>query len=487
MRLPPFLTEKPLIGAVLDASDAGAALLEADVDRRNDQLSYRTADEGLRRWERDLSLPSDGDLPTRRARVYAALTGGRTLTVEELEKLALTLSDAQEAVVTEKYSRYQVILSALFDGEAGDLTALRAAVERRKPAHLDIMVQSTLPEKRVVYYGLATPLSVARKKGNGVSTGNFALYGGGLSADERTYYDTVDAYDGQLVRTTPQPLMTRACEVGSAMAGEVAIFAGGETSLSHDEASATAYSQDLTRSAIPQFSAGWFSCGGAVSNGRCAVFGSGETKYPSYYITDTVKAIDEMLTVTYPIKFTSARRYYAAANAGGTVLFAGGLVGASLDGSYSGSVEAYGPDLEKLSANALPIAVSLHGAAEAGNYAVFCGGYDGSSSRNMACAYSPELTRVILDNLSEARSQFHSVAFYNNALFSSGNVASEYASDCYSDDLTHTILPSISDARMTNMTNSRSASVGDYALMCGGLKASDYVQTSDTVDVFTVE
>lgn len=475
MRLPPFLTENALIGAVLDASDAGAALLGADVDRRNDQLSYRTADEGLRRWERDLSLPSDGDAAARRARIYAALTGGRTLTVEELEKLALTLSGAQEAVVTEKYSRYQVILSALFDGEAGDLTALRAAVERRKPAHLNIRVQSTLPKEQIVYYGTATPLSVARRKGNGVSTGAFALYGGGRGNSNNDFYSTVDAYDEQLVRTIPQPLITPASDVGSAMAGETAVFAGGWKNTSDDEASATAYSQDLTRSAISGLSVDWFACGGAAGNGRYAVFGSGESKRLSYQYSNTVTAIDEELTVTRPNVFTTARGYYAAANAGGSILFAGGSHNSS---TVLNSVEVYGLHLEKLSAAALPKVTYLPGGAEAGNYAVFCGGTDEDGS---ACAYSPELTRVLLDNLSSARATMHSTAFNQNALFSSANTN---ASDCYSEELVHTVLPSISEPRRTNMTNGRGAAVGAYALMCGGYENS---QVYDTVDVFTLE
>ena len=115
MRLPPFLTEEPCLRAVLCAADAGTALLQEDADRRNEALSYRTSDEGLRRWERELGLGSDGSAAARRARVYAALTGGATLTVEELKRLALTLTDAQTAAVKESFARCQVVLSALFE------------------------------------------------------------------------------------------------------------------------------------------------------------------------------------------------------------------------------------------------------------------------------------------------------------------------------------------------------------------------------------
>lgn len=484
MRLPPFLTEKPLIGAVLDASDVGAALLGADVDRRNDQLSYRTADEGLRRWERDLSLPSDGDAATRRARIYAALTGGRTLTVEELEKLALTLTDAQQAVVTEKFDRYQVILSALFDGEAGDLTALRAAVERRRPAHLDVRVQSTLPAREIVYYGLATPLSVARTRGNGVSAGGFALYGGGLHEQSRSVYDDVDAYDAQLVRTLPLPLLSSVQDGAAAMAGEMAVFAGGASDYySHVVATPTAYSPELTRSAVPGLSTEVTQYIGAVGNGFYAVFGGGENRFAKPIAT--VVAVNDALVSSYPEAFSAAHGYYGAAKTGESILFAGGYTNA--DG-YLDSVDAYGSELEKLSAPQLPMNAACPGSAEAGEYAVFAGGESGSNSfTDTVCAYSPELTRTVLENLSAPRNLMHSVAFQGSALFAGGKSGQLWsaATDCYDEELVHTVLPDISIAREEyNLANGRGAAVGNYALICGGQDGS---QVYDTVDVFTIQ
>lgn len=480
MRLPPFLTEEPRLRAVLCAADAGTALLQEDADRRNEALSYRTSDEGLRRWERELGLGSDGSAAARRARVYAALTGGTTLTVEELKRLALTLTDAQTAEVKEFFARRQVVLSALFEGEAGDLTALREAVARRKPAHLNVKVQSTLPAGELVYHGTATPLSVARSRGRGVSAGGAALYGGGQNGE--TVYNTVDAYDAQLVRTALQPLFSAACNNGGAMAAATAVFAGGSSNSSgYTEAAATAYNADLTRSAAAGLSVGWAQYGSAVGSGLYAVFGGGYTAYAS--VSAKVSAVSGELVASYPAAFSKGRGYYGAARAGDSVLFAGG--GGS---GYLDTVDAYGPELEKLAAAPLPVGVLCPGSAEAGDCAVFCGGRSGESSYTaVACAYSPELTRTALTALSAARHLMHSVSLQGSALFAGGCTANRWfaAADGYDEELVHTVLTDLSVPREEyNNANGRGAAVGNFALICGGKDGSAYYST---VDVFTVE
>lgn len=83
MRLPESVTGIKPIGAVLDAAAQGEAALRAALERVNARLLVGEADAaGLSRWERDYGLAdwSGEDGARRRARIYAAMAGGQTLT-----------------------------------------------------------------------------------------------------------------------------------------------------------------------------------------------------------------------------------------------------------------------------------------------------------------------------------------------------------------------------------------------------------------------
>ena len=141
MRLPKFLTKISPIGETLEAIDAGTHLLAEEAARRNRQLSASTAEESLALWEADYSLACGGDAELRRARVRAAMAGGRTLTVKELEALPAALVEADRGEAEEDFARWKVTLNALYEGRLPtDTTALEEAVARRKPAHLTVEV-----------------------------------------------------------------------------------------------------------------------------------------------------------------------------------------------------------------------------------------------------------------------------------------------------------------------------------------------------------
>ena len=84
------------VGAVLKASEAGEALLREAGERVNARLLVGQADAaGLSRWEREYGLAdwSGEDGARRRARIYAAMAGGQTLTrAETLHGGALELA-----------------------------------------------------------------------------------------------------------------------------------------------------------------------------------------------------------------------------------------------------------------------------------------------------------------------------------------------------------------------------------------------------------
>ena len=146
MRLPESVTGIEPVGAVLKASEAGEALLRAAGETANARVLVSGADaEGLSRWEKDCGL-SDGsglEETRRRARIYAALAGGQTLTRSRLAALAVSAGNADRGEVAEDFARYAVVLTAVKAGKLPvpeDMAALSEAAARRAPAHLKLTV-----------------------------------------------------------------------------------------------------------------------------------------------------------------------------------------------------------------------------------------------------------------------------------------------------------------------------------------------------------
>ena len=143
MRLPAFLTEISPVGETLAAIEQGHCLLEQEVSRRNDQLSVGTADEALRCWEADYSLPNGtGKKETlRRARIRTAMGGGQCLTRDRVRDLCVSIGGADDAVIEEDFPNWCVSVTALYEGRfPEEQEELHRAFERLKPAHLQMVL-----------------------------------------------------------------------------------------------------------------------------------------------------------------------------------------------------------------------------------------------------------------------------------------------------------------------------------------------------------
>jgi len=140
MRLPEFFVKISPIGETLTAFEQEMAHLEAEAAEKNRQLTPSTADTGLALWEQDYGLPSVGDLSARRSRLRSALTGAwQTLTPEALRQLAVTVGGGGAVSIQEDFALSRVVLWGVFPDAAG-LAALEEALERLKPAHLQVVV-----------------------------------------------------------------------------------------------------------------------------------------------------------------------------------------------------------------------------------------------------------------------------------------------------------------------------------------------------------
>lgn len=159
MRLPEFLTEISPIRETLAAIGAGEEALSGAAAEKNEQLCVGTAGTGLSLWEADYGLPdrTGGDPVGRRAAVRAAMAGGRTLTPAYLQELCVTLGGADCGEVTEDFARWRVAVDAVTQGRApADPGPLEKALERLKPAHLEITVtpRGELPAETGRFSGL---------------------------------------------------------------------------------------------------------------------------------------------------------------------------------------------------------------------------------------------------------------------------------------------------------------------------------------------
>ena len=143
MRLPAFFVKISPIGETLAAMEREMGRMETETAEKNRQLAVSTAHTGLHLWEQDYGLSSVGDLYTRRGRIRAALTGGEeALTPETLRQLAITVGGAAAVSVEEDFANYRVVLRGAF-ADGSSIAALEEAIERFKPAHLQVVLNPT--------------------------------------------------------------------------------------------------------------------------------------------------------------------------------------------------------------------------------------------------------------------------------------------------------------------------------------------------------
>ena len=143
MRLPEFLTEISPVRETLAALEQGETAMADAVAEKNAQVCISSADEGLALWEADygLHVREGAALEDRRAAVRAAMAGGRTLTPALLRELCVTLGGADRGEVTEDFANWRVTAEAVTEGRVPrDPAPLERAVEKLKPAHLEVLV-----------------------------------------------------------------------------------------------------------------------------------------------------------------------------------------------------------------------------------------------------------------------------------------------------------------------------------------------------------
>lgn len=338
-------------------------------------------------------------------------------------------------------------------------------------------------EKKVVYHGTGPNLSIARSYACGASNGQYALIAGGYDGSSARYAN-VDCYDTNLVRSTVANLSNARGVAASATVSDYMLFAGGygnsgnsnvvdcyNTALTKVNAASLALARD-------QFA------GGRV--GDYVIF-AGSNVYDR--MRRTVDAYDGKLQ-KYNLTQTVIFRYgLGAASVGNFLLFAGGInvdgsgimpLGPSETYTYSATVNVFNQSLTASTAPDLSVARGNLVGVSVGDYALFCGGNNGSQL-DVVDAYNSALTRSLATPLQCTQSSVskNATALDDFALISGGNANDSSITTCYNGALTRiTVAPTSKDASAR-----AAATIGDFALFAGG---GSWPVTA-VVDVYTLE
>ena len=359
---------------------------------------------------------------------------------------------------------------------------------------VDVTVNFNLP---ALTRSIPTVLSQARERMGATSLGNYGLVGGGW--DGSSYSAVVDAYDQNLTRTTPTALSNAREYLAATTVGNYALFGGGADV--YVSSVVDAYDTSLTRTTPTALSKSRYKlaatsvapAGGSSPQSGYALFGGGGSVQYTRLVVD---AYDTNLTRTTPTKLSLERRSLAATTVGDYALFGGG----EKDGIASSVVDAYDTSLTRTTPTALSqyrtnlAAASISptgGSSPQSGYALFGGGYDGSSPSNVVDAYDSDLTRSIPTALSQARDNLTATTVGNYALFGGGYDGSSLSNvvDAYDSDLTRSIPTGLSQAR-DNLTATTVAPAGGsspqsgYALFGGGYDGSSLSNVVDAYNPF---
>ena len=159
-----------------------------------------------------------------------------------------------------------------------------------------------------------------------------------------------------------------------------------------------------------------------------------------------------------------SRGYLAATTIGDYALFGGGYNG-STSSDYQNTVDAYNTLLTRTTPTALSMARYYLAATTVGNYALFGGGYS-NQTMSTVDAYNKSLTRSTPTALPNGNRELAATTVGNHALFAGGNTGSTYTAlvNAYNTSLTRSTPTGLSRGR----SQLAATAVGDYALFGGG-------------------
>lgn len=346
------------------------------------------------------------------------------------------------------------------------------------------------PLEKIIYYGLADPLSEGRYLLAAASNNTYAIFAGGTTQYNSnltiatTPSAVVDAYDVTLTRTSPKNNLGIGYKnLEATSVGDFVFFAGGGP-LTATSSQVVRYNSTLTRAGPTSL---YYSVTNlaAASNQNYALFAGGISNSSSSGCRDTVNAYNTTSTKsTLPTVLPAAVHSLAGASFGDYAIFAGGE---NQTLTFYKFVSAYDNNLTVFSASDLSSARSSLKGIATNEYAFFAGGTTGGNNRSTTVdIYDKQLTRVnSTASLSLARFNMSAASLNGFALFAGGNYTETSAQnpydrmDIFDKFLTRTLGTALSASR----TALAATTIGNYALFGGGVNIDPF----SIVDVYTTE
>lgn len=301
---------------------------------------------------------------------------------------------------------------------------------------------SLTAEVHLEYFGTVTPLVEKRTLVTGASNANYAVFAGGYS--NYGLHKVVDAYDSDLVHATPESLVDSASSPASATIENAKIL------FATSSIKVEGYTSELVRVECSRLNGEKISTVG-TSAGKYGLFAGGKERAEanaSYANSATVEAYDIDLTHSSPLPLGVAGSHIAAYNQ------SYGLFSSTSDRR----ITAYDKELSR-SFPAIPERIFAK-ATTAGNYIVLAGG---TSSSGFANAYDLFLTQADVQ-APEVTAIEAALSLKDFALFITTDKIIVY--DKF---LTRTIMRREGTTYPKTPTNIGCASIGDYALLAGGV------------------
>lgn len=237
------------------------------------------------------------------------------------------------------------------------------------------------PQRKVYTYnislvqGSASALSKGRYAVSGASNAEYAIFGGGYLYPND--FNTVEAYNANLVRTIPATLSDAKSSPGAASVNNTfVVFAGG----GNESTVVDAYNTSLVKLSAGQLEVGRSPIG--ASTNSHAIFAGGSV---GAWGSDVTDAYDSSLVRTTITPIAESRRLFAGASLNGYAIFAGGDTGNNYGDSTI--VDTYNDTLIRNTPS--PLSDGRHYLAEAtvGDYAIFVGGVHKNNHSNATDIY----------------------------------------------------------------------------------------------------
>lgn len=274
-----------------------------------------------------------------------------------------------------------------------------------------------------------TPLSDAVSNLAAASDGVHLLFAGGVTSDSYWARVEVDAYDAALTRTSADPLERRTANAAAVAIGNHILIGGGVTRYDgttiYDNGSSVvaAYDENLTRTTPLPLIQGT-PAPAAASNGAYAIFGIPDFSLSPLYVT----AYDEELTRTMPTRPSVGKEYLSAARAGNYVVLGSGYDRSSVTNTKV--VDVYDLFLTHTTAENFSGSRTSYAGVTLQGFALFNGGDGNYNAANSVDVYDPYLVHSVIKP-ADTTNRFYlaSAAVDDVAMFAGGSVSSTLYGD----------------------------------------------------------